>query len=214
MASTGGLNAFAHSLTFGINLAIFTNLAQYMYTDTVRRRHNIRSRWIKWGPFSCIILATIGVMADLVRHLINDSNNWFLVNASNPNQKMTFDFDNCVYGVPVIVGNSQCSSAGTGPFVVSEVNALGLDLSMYNDDGSLSFYGWTFTIMGTWTGFAFLFIGIAWYTNICQKMRQQYMTLRGGQILNQEAQEAFLSPISTRRDDGFITPVSDVESRT
>ena len=214
MASTGGLNAFAHSLTFGINLAVFSNLAQYMYTETIRRRRNIRPGWIKWGPFSCIILATLGVMADLTRHLINDSNNWFIVNASDPKQRTNFDFDNCVYGVPVILGNMQCKSAGMGPFIVSEENALGVDLSMYNDDGSLSFYGWTFTIIGTWTGFAFLFIGIAWYTNIGQKMRQQYLNLRGEPNQNLEAQEAFLSPVSTRRDEGFITPASDEESIT
>lgn len=212
MASTGGLNAFAHSITFGINLAVFTNLAQYMYSDTKRRRQNIEPAWRRWGPFWCIILATIGVMADLTRHLINDSNNWYLTNPEDPNQRARFDFDNCVYGVPVVLGNDQCQSAGSGPFVVAEENALGLDMSMYNDDGSLSFYGWTFTIIGTWTGFGFLFIGVLWYTNIGEKMRRQYLALRGGIVRNEEAQEAFLSPTSTRRDDGFITPLSQIES--
>ena len=212
MASTGGLNAFAHSLTFGINLAVFTNLAQYMYTDTKSRRLNIQPGWRRWGPFWCIIIATIGVMADLTRHLINDSNNWFLSSPSDPSQRVGFDLENCVYGVPIVLGNTECKAVGTGPLVVGEENALGLDLSMYNDDGTLSFYGWTFTIMGTWTGFAFLFIGVVWYTNIGEKMRRQYLSLRGIVVRNDDAREAFLSPRSTGRGDGFITPLSHIES--
>jgi hypothetical protein len=180
-----------------------------MYTDTKARRMNIQPHWRRWGPFYFIILATIGVMADLTRHLINDANNWFLVKPQDP-IKYHFDFENCMYQVPVVIGNSQCKTAGTGPFSVSEENALGLDMSMYNDDGSLSAYGWLFTIIGTWTGFAFLFIGMLWYTDIGNKMRRQYQALRGQIVQNDEAREAFLSPVPTSsRQEGFITPLSE-----
>ena len=83
MASTAGLNALAHSVTFGVNLAVFTNLAQYMYTDTKARRNNIFPHWRRWGPFYCVAFATVGVMADLIRHLINDANNWYLINPAD-----------------------------------------------------------------------------------------------------------------------------------
>lgn len=191
MASSAGLNALAHSVTFGINLAVFTNLAQYMYTDTKRRRANIPFHFRKWGPFYCIVAATIGVMADLSRHLINDANNWFLVNPITE-EKTKFDFSECMYSVPVVSGSSQCVARGTGPFIVQEQNALGLSLSMYNDDGSLSIYGWLFTIVGTWSGFAFLFVGVFWYGDIGEKLRAQFAALRGHQVSNQEASQSFL----------------------
>jgi len=183
-----------------------------MYSETKARRLNIQPHWRRWGPFYCIILATVGVMADLTRHLINDANNWYLVNPQDPNKKSHFDFENCMYEIPIVIGNSQCKAAGFGPYSVSEENALGLDISMYNDDGSLSTYGWIFTIIGTWTGFGFLFLGMIWYTNIGEKMRRQFQALRGQQIHNDEAREAFLSPVSSSRrpEEGFITPLSEV----
>lgn len=185
MASSAGLNSLAHSVTFGINLAVFTNLAQYLLNRSDGRR----------GPFWCIIAATILVMGDLTRHLINDANNWFLVDVSGDKQShYSFDFDNCVYSIPVIQGSSKCTELGLGPLIVSEENALGVDgMSMYGPDGSLSVYGWVFTILGTWTGFALLFIGIMWHTGIVSKLRRQYSLLRGAR---DQVTEAFLTPES------------------
>lgn len=223
MASTAGLNALAHSVTFGINLAVFTNLAQYMYTGTKARRDYAGSHLRKWGPLYCVCLATVGVMADLIRHLINDANNWYLVGPTG--DKLHFDFDSCIYSIPSVSGSSQCAQKGVpGPFQVTEENALGIDMSMYNEDGSLSVYGWVFTIMGTWTGFAFLFVGILWYTGIVGKMRRQYAQLRGTEVENQQVHEAFLTPESRpvipMREDieqspaaaGFLTPFSEPSS--
>ena len=217
MASTAGLNSLAHSLTFGINLAVFTNLAQYMYTDTKLRRFNEPTHLRKWGPFYCILGATIGVMADLIRHLINDANNWFLV--ARNGYKLKFDFENCDYVIPQVTGlRDQCKAAGIGPLTVTEENALGISLSMYNDDGSLSVYGWLFTIVGTWTGIALLFIGVFWYANIGAKLRRQFVALRGRQtnqlaVQNDDVQQAFLTPISSaaieEANSGFLTPLSD-----
>jgi hypothetical protein len=205
MASTAGLNALAHSVTFGINLAVFTNLIQYMYVDIKRRGHR------KWGPLYCVIGATVFVMADLVRHLINDANNWYLV--SNSGDKIRFELGDCDYVVPKITGNDMCSQIGIGPVAVTEENALGIEMSMYNDDGSLSVNGWIFTIFGTWMGFALLFVGVLWYSDIVNKMRAQFRRLR-----NPEVTEAFLTPESRAVDlaevenQGFLTPSSEPRS--
>jgi hypothetical protein len=126
-------------------------------------------------------------MADLSRHLINDANNWFLLNPIS-DAKTKFDFSECMYSVPVVTGSSQCLSRGSGPFIVQQENALGLDLSMFNDDGSLSIYGWLFTIIGTWTGFAFLFLGVVWYSDLAAKLGSQFNALRG----NQDAAQVLL----------------------
>lgn len=194
MASSAGLNGLAHSVTFGVNLAVFTNLAQFIYTETKLRRINIpQSHFQKWGPFYCILIATVGVMADLSRHLVNDANNWFLLNPLN-NQTMKFDFAECIYAVPSVSGSSRCAARDSGPFIIREENALGVEMSMYNDDGSLSLYGWLFTILGTWSGFAFLFIGVLWYSNLVPKLRVQFAALR-----NQEASQAFIPPSESPR---------------
>ena len=210
MASTAGLNSLAHSLTFGINLALFTNLLQYIYSETKLRRASIQPGWKKWGPFYCVLCATVGVMADLTRHLINDANNWSLASPSGAGDKVKFDLGNCEYTVPEVTGSDQCATRGMGPFVVQEENALGIAMSMYNDDGSLSVYGWLFTIVGTWTGFALLFVGISWYADLASKMRAQFANLRGHstRVANEEAQEAFLTPLRDN-ESGFITPLSE-----
>ena len=198
MASTAGLNALAHSVTFGINLAVFTNLLQYMYTRRKRK------------PFYCVLVATVCIMGDLVRHLINDAVNWELVNEGN-GEKFKFDFTDCAYPVHP-VGAAQCKAAQqSAALLVSTENALGLDLSMYNQDGSLSVYGWIFTIGGTWTGFAFLFIGVLWYADLGAKLRAQFAQLRGRTIdTANQVTEAFLTPVREDAElDGFLTPVTD-----
>ena len=173
MVSSAGLNSLAHSVTFGINLAIFTNLIQFMSSKNKR------------GPLYCVIIATICVMADLVRHLLNDAVSWSLVDPFS-SSSFGFNFNECEYPV---VPHGTCKGAGQ-KLVVDRSNALGLDLSMFNPDGSLSMYGWIFTIFGTWTGFVFLFIGVFWYADMARKLRNQFSLLRGDVLV--EAQEAFL----------------------
>jgi hypothetical protein len=204
MASTAGLNALAHSVTFGVNLAVFTNLAQYMYLHRKRSGTHLE----KYGPLYCIIVATVGVMADLVRHLINDANNWYLVDPTGT--KLRFDFSDCVYEIPTVGGSDMCMQKSLkGPFLVTEENALGLDISMYNEDGSLSTYGWIFTIMGTWTGFAFLFVGIFWFTDILGKVQRRYAEIAEPRT---PLHQAFLTPESRPPPEGFITPFSEAQS--
>jgi hypothetical protein len=181
MASTAGLNALAHSVTFGINLAVFTNLCQYMYTRGRR------------GPFYCVLTATVLVMADLVRHLINDANNWLLVSPLD-GTRARFNLGDCRYVVRSVEGvTDQCDSAGSGPFEVAEENALGIEISMYNPDGSLSVYGWFFTVFCTWTGFALLFAGIFWYANLWTKMRIRFNNLRGRTVDNGSVTEELIA---------------------
>ena len=158
----------------------------------------------------CVIGATVGVMADLARHLINDANNWGLIAANG--DRFKFHLADCAYTVQKIAGSQQCPDLGVGPVEVFEENALGIEMSMYNEDGSLSVYGWLFTIIGTWVGFALLFVGIFWYADIGTKLRRQFAQLRGTNVRNEEVQQAFLTP-DAREDEesmgGFLTPLAD-----
>lgn len=203
MASSAGLNSLSHSVTFGVNLAVFTNLIQFMYRET-KLKWMDKPHFRRWGPFYLIVFATVAVIADSVRHLINDANNWFLLDQSD-GSKFKFHFGDCEYVIPSISGTDACPELGVGPVTVGEENALGMDVSMYNPDGSLSFYGWMFTIVGTWTGFAALFVGIFWFTGLGSKLVTQFRTLRTGVVQNDEMQEAFLSPT----EEGFLSPMSE-----
>lgn len=123
---TPGAKSFTHALTWGINLAIFTNMLQF-----VGRRAACRSEhgfWRKWGPFWCIFIGMIGMMGDLTRHLLNDAFNI---------------------------------------------------MPMYNPDDSLSVYGWTLTIFGTWIGAFLLITGILWDTKLLQKVSSAWRQARG-----------------------------------
>lgn len=190
MASSAGLNSLAHSVTFGINLAIFTNLIQFMSSSMKQRGRSSA------GPLYCVVIATVCIMADLVRHLINDSVNWSLVGKIS---EFKFNFDECEYPVTPV---GTCKGAGVSGLFVNRQNALGWDLSMYNPDGSLSKIGWIFSIGGTWTGFVFLFVGVFWYADIGRKLRTQFARLRGDPIT--PAAESLIS-----HNEAFLTPLSD-----
>ncbi|KAF4752154.1 hypothetical protein FOZ63_009946 [Perkinsus olseni] len=170
LASTAGLNGFSHTITFGLNLAIFTNLCQFVYNGTRSRRKHVAPHMRKWGPFYCVLVATIGVMMDLTRHVLIDSNNWFLTDVAN-GETVKFHFGDCKYRVDRVEGTpGQCTDIGRGPLQVTEENALGISAPMYNPDGSYSFYGIWFTLVATWAGFLMMFIGILWYTDLPHKL--------------------------------------------
>ena len=61
--NTASARSFMHSLTFGLNLCIFTNILQYVYGKTKRTRAHKDSFCRKWGPFN---MNTMMIAADLV----------------------------------------------------------------------------------------------------------------------------------------------------
>eukprot|EP00898_Chlorokybus_atmophyticus_P007614 jgi/Chlat1/7854/Chrsp66S09176 len=62
--SSEASKSFAHTITFGITLAIFTNIAQYLYHKSAQRKG---SHWQRYGPVYVTLLAIPLVMADLTR---------------------------------------------------------------------------------------------------------------------------------------------------
>lgn len=86
---TPGAKSITHTFTWGINLAIFSNMLQF-----VGRRAALRSHygyWRKWGPFWCIFWGMLCMMADLTRHVLNDS--FGIMDMENPDGSYT------VYGI-------------------------------------------------------------------------------------------------------------------
>lgn len=149
-ASTAAANELAHTITFAVNLAIFTNMCQFVYRSTKAKVSPHRSHLNNWAAMYCIVLATILVMVDLMRHVLQDSRTFYLSKPSG--DRFSIKTDACTYVVPQVAGDS-CPDRGIGPVTLSEVVAVNMDgWSMYNTDGSLSHVGWFITVGCTWSG--------------------------------------------------------------
>lgn len=169
--NTAATRSFSHSLTFGFSLAVFTNIVQYAVGKTHKTRANISPWANKWGPTICLIFASIFSMADLVRHLINDSwgtacdelDEWQRMQLCNGTDMSSCQVKDAKY-------NKACYSQN----VMNEFDGTGEGFP------HLSVYGWVFTIFCTWTGFILLFIGIFWLISFPQKFRAKWRALRAG----------------------------------
>ena len=159
-ASTAAANALAHSLTFALNLAIFTNLCQYLYHNLKPKRSPYRSHLVNFAPLYLMVLATVLVLVDLVRHVLMDAKSTYLTTLSG--EHVPFSPDTCVYRVGRVSG-AECPQRGLGPLFVREVSAVDTSgWSMYAADGSLSTIGWIVTVGCTWSGMMAMAVAITW----------------------------------------------------
>ena len=155
-ASTAAANALAHTITFGLNLAIFSNMCQFIYHSI--KVSPARSHFSNWAPFYLMVLATILVMIDLVRHVLQDSRTFLLTTPTG--NSLGIRTDVCSYRIPQITGK-DCPESGVGPVTISEISAVNMQgWSMYNPDGSLSTVGWFVTVGCTWSGMIMMTVAI------------------------------------------------------
>lgn len=161
--------AFSHSLTFGLNLAVLTNMLQFMYNKRNRSKQKYISNtpakthfWI-WGPCYFLFISIFLIMADLTRHLVNDS--WRLQNCEKV----------------VIVGGIKKQTC--------EVHAV---MNEYLPTGNLSVFGIVFTVLFTWIGFLLMAIGILWGLDLPRKMYNTYRKARDAH--QSDAYQAETSP--------------------
>ena len=66
-AASEGAKVLSHTITFGVTLAILTNVSQYVYHKSAFRKG---SHLQQYGPFYLTLLAVPLVMADLTRHVL------------------------------------------------------------------------------------------------------------------------------------------------
>jgi len=171
--NTPATRSFTHAITFGVDLAVFTNIVQYAYAKTLKTRKDKQPFCRKWGPFNCLLAATILTMADLARHLVNDA--WGTACTSTDSGDTLAickagQTESC-NGVPLPSKyDKYCYSR----------NVANEFLPGYEGFPHLTVYGWVFTIFCTYSGFILLFIGIFWLINFPAKMRAQWRTLRAG----------------------------------
>lgn len=133
---------------------------------------------LKWGPFNCCLLALFLTMADLTRHLANDA--WGtacteLDRSANPGSQLGF------------------RNAGSGLFepLDHKYDKYCYSRNVANEftsTGALSAWGWGTSVICTWCGFIFLFIGIFWAVNLPQKLLVQWRLIRAGRASSRAAQ--------------------------
>lgn len=151
-------------------MAIFTNIVQYAYSRTLKTRKDKQPFCRKWGPFNCLLAATILTMADLVRHLVNDA--WGTACTDTTSGQM---LALCTPGKP-----ETCKMVESKYDKYCYSRDVANEFSGGEGFPHLSVYGWVFTIFCTWSGFILLFIGIFWLINFPAKLRAQWRTVRGG----------------------------------
>lgn len=73
VAASEASKQLAHSVSFGVTLAVLTNLAQMVYWKSLTRKGTY---WNRNAPTLLVLLAVPLVMFDLTRHVLQDGEIW------------------------------------------------------------------------------------------------------------------------------------------
>jgi len=160
------MKQITHSLTWGFNLMVLSNMTHFLVhkcSNHPVRKH--RAHCAKYGPAYLCFLAMCLVMVDLTRHLVNDAFGHVCLEQEklkNPSRGLT----------PELFGAFKAQDH------IDELCYSQWALNQYNDDGSLSTWGWI-GFLCTWIGFGILMISIFWGIDFHRKMRATWRKTRG-----------------------------------
>ena len=187
---------FAHSITWGVNLAVLTNLTQYICTQQAKKTWK-KTHWSKYGPVYFVALSVPLVMADLTvwdtktelgRDVNRLRNSWLLVLEQilliaqseylfNPHTLCLFSTDRGMFSRTTDCGVLPCidqvavrMTSNALPLLVgSSLSVLRIWVSFLY---SLAFYGGKYFSLWLWSYFeqqdavTFVIIGSAGKANI------------------------------------------------
>lgn len=152
---TGSVSAASrvasHWISFGITLGMMVLIVLYMLYS-LKKRSPKMGKIQRYGPLVCVLIAVPLIMADLVRHVLQDTNIW-------PECERA---DGQTWGSNCFWSSSQYHCTLAPPHCIPDKDENLLHLS---------FIGVLFTIIFTYTGFVFLMIGSFWNANIISKLR-------------------------------------------
>jgi len=151
-----------HWISFGITLLMMMLVNFFIYWSLKNRSRRL-GFWHYWGPQILTLCAVPLIMADLIRHVLQDTGVW-------PECDRASD----------VIWNSSCNWSSS-QYKCSELPAVGCVPNSHESMAHLSIIGVLFTICFTYLGFACLFVGTLWNANIVKKlklMRQQWRDLR------------------------------------
>jgi len=159
---SAGARKLGHWISFGITLLMMVLVNCFIFWS-LKNRSKRKGFCHYWGPFILTLCCVPLIMADLVRHVLQDTGVW--KECDRP---------------PDVIWDSSCTWA-SNQFKCSELPAVGCVPNSHENMAHLSIVGVLFTICFTYCGFALLFIGTLWNANIVKKLKeikQQWIELR------------------------------------
>lgn len=170
LLTSAASRVLSDTLTFAINLAVNTNLIQFVHGTTTTSRADVTPPVQKWGPFYMITFASLASMADLTKQVFLDANSQVL-SPGDGSDATSFDFTQCVYTavaapLPGTAGD-VCSAA---PMDVKQLGALGGDsLEWLNGD-----YATSLCANLGWAGLIFTVVGFMWLSEVVPWLKQRW----------------------------------------
>jgi len=158
---TAAARKTGHLISFFITLAMMCLVVGFIWHTKKQRYGNC---WQINGPLILVIMAVPLIMADLVRHLLQDHDIW----TECPRNKDEPPWPSkCTW----YSNQYRCTLHGPSSCIPDKNENM----------AHLSPMGVLFTIVCTYTGFGLLFFGVLWNANIlkkCREIRSQWRELR------------------------------------
>jgi hypothetical protein len=181
---TSASRHFSHYLNLVVNIAMLTFVLGFVWNQS-KRRDKQPTRWLKYGPTYLVAIASLLILADPMRHILQDLHLWRapMYISGCPVRALQIPERTCI-------ANSDCggNNCGGGYFSVNPGEDC---FTCWHDTGfcsegaeafrCLSVYGWMLTVVATYAGFALFFFAVLWNANITgklKKIRRQWRALR------------------------------------
>lgn len=175
LLASSASRALSDTLTFSVDLAVNTNMLQFVYGTTVSKRRDVGSVWRKWGPFVIILVATIGSMADITKQVLLDSAH---ISLKGANATSEFNFGSCSYtatATPLPAATAPCAAA---PMTVMQQSAVGPALQQWLRSSSCESLC---NLLG-WMGVVFTVGGFMWLSDVVPWLQQKWRSCVNGQL--------------------------------
>jgi len=162
---SAGARIAGHWISFAITLVMMILLNCFIFWS-LKNRSREMGFCVYCGPFILTLCAAPLIMADPLRHVLQDTGAWPECNRP-----------------PNVIWNSSCTWA-SNQYRCTKLPAFGCVPLSEETMSHLSPIGILFTICFTYLGFILLFIGTLWNANIVKKFqqfKQQWRVLRKGE---------------------------------
>jgi hypothetical protein len=179
---TSASRHFSHMLNIIIDLVLLGFVCSYFWYQayTKRRRSQPPSPWSIYGPAYLVTLGSCLILADPVRHVLQDLHVWHAsmyihacpVRALQlPNRSCTQPSD-C--GVNACGGGYFSEKPGTDCFTCWEDGMCSEGAETFR---CLSTIGWVVTIFCNYVGFSLFLAAVLWSSNLLPKINRKWKAL-------------------------------------
>ena len=185
---TGAFRHFSHYLNLGVDLLIFGFAMLYIWHQSLKRRQQLQRKddfdnemaatssmhWYIYGPTYLVCLSSLLILADPVRHVLQDLGYWRapMYISGCPIRALQLPERACTI-------HEDCGTHGCGNGYFS-VNPGEDCFTCWQNTGlcsegaetfrCLSWIGWMVTVVATYVGFALFFVGVLWNANLMEKL--------------------------------------------